>query len=106
MNQRPRNIKDAKRRRARRRRVRRIRAILCLVILFVLCLGIFFGIRGIVSKIQSSSKKEEMKTENAVSEKKEQKKASNIDTSSVKVKELVINTKKDEKKQNTLSSFA
>ena len=103
MNQRPRNIKDAKRRRARRRRVRRIRAILCLVILFLLCLGIFFGIRGIVSKIQSSSKKEEMKTENAVSEKKEQKKASNIDTSSVKVKELVINTKKDEKKQKAVT---
>lgn len=44
-----------------------------------------------------------MKTENAVSEKKEQKKASNIDTSSVKVKELVINTKKDEKKQKAVT---
>lgn len=103
MNQKPRNIKDAKRRRARRRRVRRIRAILCIVVLLLLCLAIFFGIRGIVSRLQSSSKKEETKTENTISEKKEKKKASNIDTSSVKVKDLVINTKKEDKKQKTVT---
>lgn len=79
-----RGIKDARRRQAKRRRARRIRAIFCIIILIFLCILLFFGIRGIVHKLKQSQKDTKAKQESSA--------ASDIDTSNVEVKSLVINT--------------
>ena len=82
MDKRPHSIKDAKRRRSRRLRKRRIRRILCIVIPVFLCVVLFFGVRGILSRVKNTEKSDTKKAEQK----------EKIDTSNVEVKNLVINT--------------
>lgn len=83
MNGNKRGIKDARRRQAKRRRAKRIRAIFCIVMFILICTLLFFGIRGIIHKLKQTPKDTNTKTEQNTSD---------IDTSNVEVKSLVINT--------------
>lgn len=84
-----RGIKDARRRQAKRRRARRIRAIFYIVTFILICTLLFFGIRGIIHKLKQMSKDTDAKTKQNTSA------TSDIDTSNVEVKSLVINTNSD-----------
>ena len=77
-------IKDAKRRQQRRRRKKKIQRLTVIFGSLFLILLLVFAVRGISHKINEKEKKAEKKT----TVKKEK-----IDTSHVKVKNLVINTK-------------
>lgn len=78
-----RGIKDARRRQAKRRRAKRIRAIFCIAMFILICTLLFLGIRGIIHKLKQTPKDTDTKTEQDTSD---------IDTSNVEVKSLVINT--------------
>lgn len=84
-------IKDAKRRQRRRRRKKKIQRLTVIFGSLFLILLLVFAVRGISHKINEKEKKAEKKT----TVKKEK-----IDTSHVKVKNLVINTKDSKKDKN------
>lgn len=84
-------IKDAKRRQQRRRRKKKIQRLTVIFGSLFLILLLVFAVRGISHKINEKEKKAEKKT----TVKKEK-----IDTSHVKVKNLVINTKDSKKDKN------
>lgn len=84
-------IKDAKRRQRRRRRKKKIQRLTVIFGSLFLILLLVFAVHGISHKINEKEKKAEKKT----TVKKEK-----IDTSHVKVKNLVINTKDSKKDKN------
>lgn len=99
MEKRTRNIREAKRRRARRKRVRRIRIFLLLLTALLLCTGLFFGIRAVVSGISSLLEGPDKKSETVQQEEPEKKeKKPDIDTSSVNVTTRTLSTKPETKK--------
>lgn len=79
-----RGIKDVRRRQAKRRRARRIRAIIYLLTLIILCVLIFLGIRALIAKLKNTSEDNNPKQEVSI--------PSDVDTSNVEIKSLVINT--------------
>lgn len=83
-------IKEAKRKRARRRRIRRIRRLAIIFGSLCICLIVIFAIKGIAGKKPEPEKTPKKKTAAKP----------NIDTSHVKVKNLVINTKEKDKKSD------
>ena len=83
MERKSRGIKDAKRRRRKRLRQRKLRRIMLFFIPVLLCIILFFGIKGILSTTKDKEKTDTKKADQKQSE---------IDTSQVEVKNLVINT--------------
>lgn len=81
-------IKDAKRKRDRRRKQRKLTLILGALLTVILCVAVVAGVKSIFTKSTSDSGKKTAKTE-AEKDK--------PDTSKVKIKNIVINTKKGKK---------
>lgn len=81
-------IKDAKRKRDRRRKQRKLTLILGALFTVILCAAVVAGVKSIFTKSTSDSGKKTAKTE-AEKDK--------PDTSKVKIKNIVINTKKGKK---------
>ncbi|KMZ55594.1 CapA family protein [Dorea sp. D27] len=81
-------IKDAKRKRDRRRKQRKLTLILGALFTVILCVAVVAGVKSIFTKSTSDSRKKTAKTE-AEKDK--------PDTSKVKIKNIVINTKKGKK---------
>ncbi len=93
------SIKDAKRRREQKRRRRRIRRLIVIFGSLFICILLVLGVCGIVRKITAPAKKEPKKKTSSEPK---------IDTSKVKIKNLVINTGNKEKKDSasvTISSM-